>query len=160
LSLLCQCLNATLSFKGAFPKGKILKSFFNNKHVHLTKPTILLSSTKLTLLFNSKQSKRFNKYFKRCFLENKVMKYTVTRKCKDFADIKIKGEKCFTQLFTIIVFFIFLYQSNNCVIKYKLIFHLLKQKKTFINWEEQRVTRQIKFPDAHFLNIYEMFSLV
>jgi len=53
LSLLFQYLTA-----GVFPEGKqILESLLNNKQVHISNLTILLSSTKLTLLFNSKQSK-------------------------------------------------------------------------------------------------------
>jgi len=51
-------------------------------------------STKLTFLFNFKQSKVLNKYFKRYFLEIQVLKYTeLQEKVGVFADDKIMGKR-------------------------------------------------------------------
>ena len=46
MSLLFQNSQSTPSFKGVFPKGRYLIYFLNNKQVHFTNPTILLSSNK------------------------------------------------------------------------------------------------------------------
>jgi len=76
LSLHFQCLSATLHQRG-ISQGQILNSFLKQ----LSKYTSLIlqfyfHSTKMTLPFNSKQSKWLNKYFKRYFLEIQVMKNT------------------------------------------------------------------------------------
>jgi hypothetical protein len=94
MSLLFQGFNATPPFLGHFPRAKYLIFLKQLSKYILLILQFYFQSTKLTLLFNSKQSKRFNKYFKRHFLEIQEMKYTqLQEKVRVFADIKIKGEK-------------------------------------------------------------------
>ena len=77
---------------GAFPKGKILKSFLNNKQVHLAIPTILLSINKTDSLNQIKTTKIVPQVFQKVFSRNSSNEvYTATRKGRGFADIKIKG---------------------------------------------------------------------
>ncbi len=87
LSLHFQCLSATLHQRG-ISQGQILNSFLKQ----LSKYTSLIlqfyfHSTKMTLPFNSKQSKWLNKYFKRYFLEIQVMRYTQVQEKVGFLQI-------------------------------------------------------------------------
>jgi len=72
-------------FKGHFPKAKYLIHFLNNKQVHFTRPTVLLSINKTDSLIQIKTIKIAQKVIQKVFSRNSRNEvHTVTRKGRGF----------------------------------------------------------------------------